>query len=32
MSQDLKETLIAIGVFLMVALASGLGNHFIDGL
>lgn len=32
MSEGLRDTLIAIGVFLMVALASGLGNHFIDGI
>lgn len=32
MSENLKETLIAAGMFLLLFLASGLGNRFIDGI
>lgn len=32
MSKDTKDTLIAIGVFLLVVLMSGLGTRFIDGI
>lgn len=32
MSKDILDTIIAAGVFLLLALVSGLGNHLIDGI